>query len=143
MSPTDCRKEFLEIFERIGRHHSRFEKFADFLELATCAIRKTTVPAGPEADALEVRYMNVVARYRANDIHAMPELLALTACLLVTQTSPRHAGWSEGPKRAGTDSRRQAAQRTRGLLPSDNACDPCHSRKSTFARAGHVQQPLA
>jgi hypothetical protein len=77
MRPAQCRKEFLRIVDRIGRHHNRYERFADFLELATCAIRKTTILPGPDADALEERYMNVVARYPADDIRAMPELLAL------------------------------------------------------------------
>jgi len=78
MNPHDYRKEFLKIFDSIGRHHSRYERFADFLELATCAIRKTTVSPGPEADALEERYMKVVTRYPPDDIRTMPHLLALT-----------------------------------------------------------------
>jgi len=77
-SQSGCHKQFLEIFRSIGRHHGRYERFADFLELATCAIRKTTVPPGPEAEALEERYMNVVARYPPDDIRTMPRLLALT-----------------------------------------------------------------
>src|SRR5262249_36111551 len=71
-------KEFLEIFRSIGRHHGRYERFADFLELATCAIRKITVPPGSEAEAFEERYMKVVARYPPDDIRTMPKLLALT-----------------------------------------------------------------
>jgi hypothetical protein len=71
-------RQFLEIFRSIGRHHGRYERFADFLELATCAIRKTTVPPGPEAEAFEERYMKVVARYPPEDIRTMPKLLALT-----------------------------------------------------------------
>jgi hypothetical protein len=71
-------KDFLKTFESIGWHHGRHERFADFLELATCAIRKTTVPVGPEADAFEERYMKVVARYPPDDIRLMPKLLALT-----------------------------------------------------------------
>jgi hypothetical protein len=78
MSAPDYKAEFLKVFDRIGLHHSRHERFGDLLELATCAVRKTTLPPGPDADALEQRYMNVVARYAVNDIRAMPELLALT-----------------------------------------------------------------
>src|SRR5262249_5338247 len=66
-------KEFLEIFRSIGRHHGRYERFADFLELATCAIRKITVPPGSEAEAFEERYMKVVARYPPDDIRTMPK----------------------------------------------------------------------
>jgi hypothetical protein len=78
MSDPNYKSQFLKVFDGIARHHSRYERFADFLELATCAVRKTTLPPGPDADALEQRYMNVVARYAADDIRAMPELLALT-----------------------------------------------------------------
>src|SRR5262245_26505512 len=78
MSAPDYKSEFLKVFDRIGRHHSRHERFGDFLELATCAVRKTTLPPGPDADAIEQRYMNVVARHAADDIRAMPELLALS-----------------------------------------------------------------
>lgn len=76
MSPSEYRKQFLKIFHNVGRHHSRYERFADFLELATCAVRKTTVPPGPESDTFEARYMKVVARYPADDIRTMPKLLA-------------------------------------------------------------------
>jgi hypothetical protein len=76
--PPDLQKQFIRTFDSIGRHRSRYERFADFLELATCAIRKTTVPPGPEADAFEQRYMNVVARYPPDDIRTMPKLLAFT-----------------------------------------------------------------
>ena len=78
MDQSEHQKQFLKIFHSIGRHYTRYERFADFLELATCAIRKTTVPPGPDADAFEERYMKVVARYPADDIRAMPKLLALT-----------------------------------------------------------------
>jgi len=78
MGQSEHQKQFLKIFDSVGRHHSRYERFADFLELATSAIRKTTLPPGPEADAFEARYMNVVARYPPDDIRSMPKLLALT-----------------------------------------------------------------
>jgi hypothetical protein len=78
MGQSEHQKQFLKIFDSIGRQHSRYERFADFLELATCAIRKTTVPPGPEADAFEARYMAIVARYPPDDIRTMPKLLALT-----------------------------------------------------------------
>jgi hypothetical protein len=78
MSTSDYKSRFLKVFDHIGRHQSRHERFGDFLELATCAVRKTTLPPGPDADALEQRYMAAVARHAADDIRAMPELLALT-----------------------------------------------------------------
>ena len=84
MRTPDLQREFINILDSIGRHHSRYERFADFLELATCAIRKTTVLPGPEADAFEERYMKVVARYPPDDIREMPKLLALTQLAVAT-----------------------------------------------------------
>jgi hypothetical protein len=51
----------------------------DFLEMAVCAIRKRTLPAGPAADAIEAQYMAVVGRNTPETVRAMPELLGLTA----------------------------------------------------------------
>ena len=53
--------------------------FADFLELAVCAIRKTTMPSGPAADVIEDQYMAVVKRNAPEDVRKMPELLGITA----------------------------------------------------------------
>lgn len=76
-STSDLTKRFIRILDGFERSHSRSDHFADFLELACCAVRKTTMPPGPEADAIEDRYMAIVRRHRADDIRAMPELLAI------------------------------------------------------------------
>jgi hypothetical protein len=77
-TPADHRKQFIKAFERLARHHERHDVLADFLELAVCAIRKTTLAPGPAADALEEQYMAVVRRNRPEDVRAMPELLGIT-----------------------------------------------------------------
>lgn len=76
-STPDLTKRFIRILDRFDRGHSRSDHFADFLELACCAVRKTTMPPGPEADAIEDRYMAIVGRHRPDDIRAMPELLTI------------------------------------------------------------------
>mgnify|MGYP001545688849 FL=1 len=78
-TPTDLRKQFIKVFADLARHRERHEVLADFLEMATCAIRKKTLPAGPEADAIEARYMAVVGRNKVEDVRAMPQLLGITA----------------------------------------------------------------
>ena len=78
-TPTDLRKQFIKAFESLTHHRERHDVFADFLEMAVCAIRKKTLPPGPAADALEAQYMAVVARNRPEDVRAMPELLGITA----------------------------------------------------------------
>ena len=78
-TPAELRKQFIKAFDRLARHRERHDVLADFLEMATCAIRKTTLPPGPDADALEDRYMAVVKRNKVADVRAMPELLGITA----------------------------------------------------------------
>lgn len=78
-TPADLRKRFIKAFDALARHRERHAVLADFLELAFCAVRKPTLPPGPEAEAIEARYMAVVARNKPEDVRAMPELLGLTA----------------------------------------------------------------
>ncbi len=81
-TPTALRTQFIKAFNRLAHHRERHEVLADFLEMAVCAIRKTTVPPGPAADALEAQYMTVVGRNRPEDVRAMPELLAIATLAL-------------------------------------------------------------
>jgi hypothetical protein len=61
-----------------GRRHA--EVFDDFLELAFCAIAKTThAPDSQRALELEARYMALVGRREPDYVQAMPELLGLLA----------------------------------------------------------------
>lgn len=61
-----------------GGAHRHSEVFDDFLELAFCALAKTThAPDSPEATALEARYMRLVGAREPEYVRAMPELLAL------------------------------------------------------------------
>jgi N-6 DNA Methylase len=79
-TPADLRKQFIKVFSQLARHRERHEVLADFLEMAFCAIRKKTLPPGPEADAIEGRYMAVVHRNKAEDVRGpFPELLGITA----------------------------------------------------------------
>ncbi len=78
-TPADLRKQFIKAFERLAHHRERHDVLADFLEMGVCAVRKTTLPPGPAADQIEAAYMGVVARNAAEDVRAMPELLAITS----------------------------------------------------------------
>ena len=77
-TPADYRKRFIKVFESLAHHRERHDVLADFLDMAVCAIRKRTLPAGPAADALEEQYMAVVKRNAPEDVRKMPELLAVT-----------------------------------------------------------------
>jgi hypothetical protein len=63
----------------LAHHRERHDVFADFLDMAVCAIRKRTLPAGPAADAIEDQYMAVVKRNAPEDVRKIPELLGITA----------------------------------------------------------------
>ncbi len=78
-TPADHRKQFAKAFESLAHHRERHDVFADFLDMAVCAIRKKTLPPGPAADALEDQYMAVVKRNAPEDVRKMPELLGITA----------------------------------------------------------------
>ena len=77
-TPAELRKQFTKAFERLAHHRERHDVLADFLELAVCAVRKTTLPPGLAADAIEAAYMAVVKQSRPEDIRAMPQLLGIT-----------------------------------------------------------------
>ena len=78
-TPADLRKQFIKAFDRLAHHRERHDVLADFLEMAFCTIHKRTLPPGPEADAIEERYMAVVRRNTLDDVRAMPQLLGITA----------------------------------------------------------------
>jgi len=78
-TPADLRKQFIKAFERLAHHRERHDVLADFLEMAVCALRKTTLPPGPAAEAIEAQYMDVVKRNTPEDVRAMPELFGITA----------------------------------------------------------------
>jgi hypothetical protein len=78
-TPADLRKQFIKAFESLAHHRERHDVLADFLDMAVCALRKTTLPPGPAADAIENQYMAVVKRNKPEDVRKIPELLAVTA----------------------------------------------------------------
>ena len=78
-TPAEHRKRFIKTFESLAHHRERHDVFADFLDMAVCAIRKRTLPPGPAADALEDQYMAVVKRNLPEDVRKMPTLLGITA----------------------------------------------------------------
>jgi hypothetical protein len=61
-TPAAYRKQFIKAFESLAHHRERHDVLADFLEMAFCAVRKTTLPDGPAADAIEERYMRTERR---------------------------------------------------------------------------------
>lgn len=71
-------KDFLRLLSKRDRSKRQTEVFADFCELAYCALAKKASPFPDQRDQLEAQYMQVVSRYRdPDDIRAMPEMLAL------------------------------------------------------------------
>lgn len=78
-------KDFLRLLDGFDRSKRRCDVFADFCEMAYCAIAKRASPYGDQREALEQQYMQVVARYRnKDDVRKMPELLALATPVIGT-----------------------------------------------------------
>lgn len=70
--------DFLRLLRKRDRSKRQTEVFADFCELAYCALAKQASPFPDQRDQLEAQYMRVVGRYRdPDDIRAMPEMLAI------------------------------------------------------------------
>ena len=75
---TSAIDEAVRLLNDIDRSKHRSQVFADFCELAYCALAKQACPFPDERGALEAQYMDVVGRYRdKGDVRKMPEILAL------------------------------------------------------------------
>ena len=74
---TSAIDEAVRLLNDIDRSKHRSQVFADFCELAYCALAKQACPFPDERGALEAQYMDVVGRYRdKGDVRKMPEILA-------------------------------------------------------------------
>lgn len=72
-------KEVVRLLNGIDQSKFRSAVFANFCELAYCALAKNASPFAEQRDALETQYMDVVGRYRnKDDVRKMPEILGLT-----------------------------------------------------------------
>ena len=75
---TSAIDKAVRLLNDIDRSKHRSQVFADFCELAYCALAKQACPFLDQWDALETQYMDVVGRYRTkDDVRKMPEILAL------------------------------------------------------------------
>lgn len=78
-------KDFLRLLDGFDRSKRRCEVFADFCEMAYCAIAKQASPYADQRETLEKQYMQAVARYRNKDeVRKMPELLAIASTVIGT-----------------------------------------------------------
>ncbi len=74
--------DFAKSLTAISRAHSTDVNFRNFIEAAYCACAKGTAPSREAADALEARYMAVVAHYGENKHEAMNAIAALMGRLV-------------------------------------------------------------
>lgn len=77
-------RDFIKIVHDLTHYRNHAEVFADFLELSFCSVAKTMALTTERADALEARYMDVVARNAKspNYIREMPKLLGIATLAL-------------------------------------------------------------
>lgn len=70
--------EFVRVFNGVARHQHRYTVFQDFVTMAAISMRNAI-----HKDAkLEAEYLAVVKRYRQEDLHEFPKLLARLVDLL-------------------------------------------------------------
>ena len=71
-------KDFVRALGEIDRTKRQTEVFADFCEMAYCALAKQASPYADQREALEAQYMQAVGRYRdKNDVRKMPAMMGL------------------------------------------------------------------
>jgi len=71
--PPDHQKELLKLFGSLAYRHSAWQVFADFAEAA--AISVSNAVDWPQRDHREERYMQIVNRYKPDELAAFPKML--------------------------------------------------------------------
>jgi hypothetical protein len=70
----DHQKELLRLFGSLAYRHSAWQAFADFAEAAAISISNAV--DWPQRDTREERYMQIVQRYKPDELAVFPKMLA-------------------------------------------------------------------
>ena len=76
---TPEQKQFVKVLEAFDGKHDLRTIFLHFLECSTIAMHQAVhqFVRDKQDDELEERYMNIISNYSKEDVHRMPELLAI------------------------------------------------------------------
>jgi hypothetical protein len=72
--PPDHQKELLKLFGALAYRHTAWQVFTDFAEAAAISISNAV--DWPQRDKREQRYMEIVRRYKSDELAAFPKMLA-------------------------------------------------------------------
>jgi hypothetical protein len=72
--PPDHQKELVKLINSLGYRHSHWQVFSDFVEMGAISLSNAVDLANREKR--EARYMEVIKRYRADELQAFPKMLA-------------------------------------------------------------------
>ena len=78
--PPDHQKQLVRLITELGYRHSHWQVFADFVEMGAIAM-SNAVDLGPREER-EKRYMEVVKRYKPDEVARFPEMLGLLTMAL-------------------------------------------------------------
>jgi len=83
--PPDHQKQLVKLISELGYRHSHWQVFADFVEMGAISI-SNAVDIGPR-EKREARYMEVIKRYKPDELAKFPEMLAHLTMALEEETA--------------------------------------------------------
>jgi len=83
--PPEHQKELVKAIEGLGYRHGHWQIFADFVEMAAISV-SNTVDLGSR-EKREERYLQVVKRYKPDELARFPEMLGLLTMALEEETA--------------------------------------------------------
>jgi len=83
--PPDHQKELLKLFGSLAYRHSAWQVFADFAEAAAISISNAV--DWPQREKREERYLQVVQRYKPDELATFPKMLGALTLALEEQPS--------------------------------------------------------
>jgi hypothetical protein len=82
--PPEHQKRLVQLINELGYRHSHWQVFADFVEIGAISI-SNAVDLGPR-EQREQRYMEVVRRYKPDEVAKFPEMFAEVTMALEEET---------------------------------------------------------
>lgn len=83
--PPDHQKRLVQLITELGYRHSHWQVFADFVEMGAISL-SNAVDLGPR-EQREQRYMEVVRRYKSDEVAKFPEMFAELTMALEEETA--------------------------------------------------------
>lgn len=84
-SRSDHQRELVKVVSDLGYRHGHWQVFADFVEMGAAAM-SNAVDLGSREER-EKRYMEVVKRYRSDEVGKFPQMLALLTMALEEEST--------------------------------------------------------